>query len=135
LSGLVEEDGAVIILEYYARLDGAEPLTALELVEPDVEFLIALPGSEIRGARRADLEDYVTGRPPVGRRHRLLRSSSDGDLEMVYGVVVEGDGRGTGSFSAVALLSPDKRVARYQAFFHPTFGMFPLPGHDTGESA
>jgi hypothetical protein len=47
---------------------------------------------------------------------------------MVYGVITEGDGRGTGSFTSVALISDDKRLARYQSFFHPTFGMFPLPG-------
>ena len=41
----------MIIEDYYARLDGPEPLTGLDLVEPDVEFLIALPGTEVRGCR------------------------------------------------------------------------------------
>ncbi|WP_431875754.1 nuclear transport factor 2 family protein [Amycolatopsis sacchari] len=118
----------MIIDDYYARLDGAEPLTGLELVESDVEFLIALPGNEVRGAGREALRDYVAARPAVGRRHHVLRRSADEDLEMVYGVITEGDGRGTGFFSSVALISPDKRLARYQSFFHPGFGMFPLPG-------
>jgi len=121
----------VIIEDYYARLDGPEPMRGLELVEPTVEFLIALPGNEVRGTGSADLGDYIAGRPDVGRRHKILRTSVDGDLEMVYGIVTEGDGRGTGSFVAVALISPEKRVARYQAFFHPDFGMFPLPQGDT----
>ncbi|SDG89726.1 hypothetical protein [Pseudonocardia oroxyli] len=118
----------MIIEEYYTRLDGPEPLSALDLAEPDIAFLIALPGAEVTGDGHADLQDYIEGRPAVGRRHTVLRRSVDGDLEMVYGVITEGDGRGTGSFSSVALISPDKRVARYQAFFHPGFGMFPLPG-------
>jgi hypothetical protein len=118
----------MIIEDYYARLDGAEPLTGLELVEPEVEFLLALPGTEVSGSGRDALRDYIAGRPAVGRRHTVLRRCVDGDLEMVYGIITEGDGRGTGSFSSVALISDDKRVARYQAFFHPGFGMFPLPG-------
>lgn len=118
----------MIIDDYYARLDGAEPLTGLELVEPEVEFLIALPGDEIRGSGREALRDYVAARPAVGRRHNVLRRCADGDLEMVYGVITEGDGRGTGSFCSVALISSDKRFARYQSFFHPDFAMYPLPG-------
>ena len=36
----------MVIVDYYSRLDGAEPLSGLDLVEPDIEFLIALPGGE-----------------------------------------------------------------------------------------
>lgn len=123
----VREDVDMIIEDYYARLDGDTPSTALELVEPDVEFLISLPGREITGAGRADLQAYIDGRPAVGRRHRVSARGTDGDLEMVYGIITEGDGRGTGSFSSVALVSPQRRLVRYQAFFHPTFGMLEMP--------
>lgn len=123
----VKEAGAVIIEDYYARLDGPEPLSALELVEPRVEFLIALPGNEVRGTGLADLTAYITARPDVGRRHHVRRRGVDGELEMVYGLITEGDGRGTGSFSAAAEISPAGRVARYQVFFHPEFSIFPLP--------
>lgn len=116
----------MIIEEYYGRLDGPDPLSGLDLVSPDVEFLIAIPGQDVRGSGRADLEAYVAGRPAVGRRHQVRRSSVDGDLEMVHGVVTEADGRGTGSFTATALVE-DGRVVRYQAFFRPDFGMFELP--------
>jgi hypothetical protein len=57
----------------------------------------------------------------------VLRQSRDGDLEMVYGIVVEGTGSGTGSFISVGLVSPGGRLARYQSFFHPEFAMYPLP--------
>ncbi|GAB3150769.1 hypothetical protein GCM10027258_49340 [Amycolatopsis stemonae] len=117
----------MIIEDYYARLDGPEPLSALDLVEPEVEFLIALPGKEIRGSGPADLKDYIAARPDVGRRHHVRRRGVDGDLELVYGIITEGDGRGTGSFSAAAEVSPAGRVRRYQVFFHPEFSLFPLP--------
>jgi hypothetical protein len=117
----------VVIANYFARLDGPDPMTGLELAEPDVEFLLALPDRELRGSGLADLRAYIAGRPAVGRKHVILRSCVDGDLEMVYGVVTEGDGQGTGSFVSVGLVSPAGRLARYQAFFHPVFGMFPLP--------
>ncbi|GAA4879224.1 nuclear transport factor 2 family protein [Actinomycetospora straminea] len=116
----------MIIEEYYERLDGADPLSGLDLVAPDVEFLIAIPGHDVRGSGRPDLEAYVAGRPAVGRRHHVHRRAVDGDLEMVHGVVTEADGRGTGSFTATALVA-DGLVTRYQAFFRPDFGMFPLP--------
>ncbi|MGI5128022.1 nuclear transport factor 2 family protein [Pseudonocardia sp. CA-107938] len=118
----------MIVDEYLARLDGPEPLSGLELVEPDIEFLIALPGREVAGSGRAELGAYIAGRPAVGRRHHLVRRGNDGDLEMVYGYISEGDGHGTGSFVSVGLVSPERRLARYQSFFHPTFGMYPLPG-------
>lgn len=120
------EELHVLIADYFARLDGPEPLTGLELVEPDIEFLLALPGSEISGRGLDDLGSYISGRPAVGRKHRVLRSCRDHELEMVYGVVVEGpEEKPTGSFASVGVVSPHDRLARYQAFFHPTFSMFP----------
>lgn len=117
----------MLIADYFARLDGESPLTGLELVEPDIEFLLALPGNEITGRGHDDLGAYISGRPAVGRRHRVLRSAVDGELELVYGVVVEGaEETVTGAFTAVGLVSPNGRLARYQAFFHPTFSVLPL---------
>jgi hypothetical protein len=121
------QEADVVIADYFARMDGPDPMDALELAEPDIEFLLALPDQEVRGSGIEDLRAYISGRPAVGRKHKVLRSSVDGDLEMVYGVVTEGDGRGTGSFVSVGLVSPAGRLARYQSFFHPVFGMFPLP--------
>ena len=117
----------MVIVDYFARLDGPDPMSGLELTEPDVEFLLALPDREVRGSGLDDLTAYIAGRPAVGRKHVILRSSTDIDLEMVYGLVTEGDGQGTGSFVSVGLVSPGGRLARYQSFFHPVFGMFPLP--------
>jgi hypothetical protein len=121
------QEAGVVIADYFARLDGPDPMSALELAEPDIEFLLALPDREVRGSGLDDLTAYISGRPAVGRKHVVLRSSTDGDLEMVYGLVTEGDGHGTGSFVSVGLISPTGRLARYQSYFHPVFGMFPLP--------
>lgn len=116
----------MLIANYFARLDGPEPLTGLELVESDIEFLLALPGYEVSGHGLDDLGSYISGRPAVGRKHRVLRASRDDELEMVYGVVVEGpEEKPTGSFASVGVVSPNGKLARYQAFFHPTFSMFP----------
>lgn len=118
----------MVIDDYLARLDGPSPLSGLELVEPDIEFLLALPTGEVSGSGHDDLAAYIAGRPAVGRRHNVIRRSVDGDLEMVYGTIAEGDGRGTGGFTSVGLISENGLLARYQAFFHPSFTMYPLPG-------
>jgi hypothetical protein len=117
----------VVIADYFDRLDSPDPMSGLELAEPGIEFLLALPDREVRGSGLDDLGAYIAGRPAVGRKHVVLRGSTDGDLEMVYGIVTEGDGHGTGSFVSVGLISPAGRLARYQSYFHPVFGMFPLP--------
>ncbi|MBP2369461.1 nuclear transport factor 2 family protein [Pseudonocardia parietis] len=118
----------MLIDDYFACLDGPNPLSGLDLVEPDIEFLLALPTGEVSGSGRADLAAYISGRPSVGRRHNVLRRSVDGDMEMVYGFISEGDGRGTGGFVSVGLVSENGRLARYQSFFHPSFTMYQLPG-------
>jgi hypothetical protein len=117
----------VVIADYFDRLDGPDPMRGLELVEPGIEFLLALPDREVRGSGLDDLGAYIAGRPDVGRKHVILRSCVDRDLEMIYGIVTERDGQGTGSFVSVGLVSPAGRLARYQSFFHPVFGMYPLP--------
>lgn len=114
----------MLIPDYYARLDGQEPLTGLELVDPDVRFLIVVPTGEVSGGYDA-LCDYITGRPvAIGREHRVLRGSRDGDLESVYGQVTE-HGRSIGSFAALGRVTEGGRLSHYQAFFHPDFGMYP----------
>jgi hypothetical protein len=117
----------VVIADYFDRLDGPDPMSGLELAEPGIEFLFALPDREVRGSGLDDLGAYLAGRPVAGRKHVILRSCADGDLEMVYGILTEGDGKGIGSFVSVGLVSPAGRLARYQSFFHTAFGMFPLP--------
>jgi hypothetical protein len=106
--------------EYLASMDSQQPEQALDLLEPDFQFLIALPGREATGKSKEDFAAYIAGRNPEDRSHEVLRYSRDGDLETVYGVVTEG-GRYVGSFLSAAVVSPGGLMARYQSFFTTSF--------------
>lgn len=116
----------MVLREYMACMDSADPAKALDWVEPGFRFLIALPGGEVSGASRADFAEYLAGRNAVERVHHILRSAVDRDLETVYGVVTE-SGRPVGAFHSAAVLSAAGRMARYQAFFSTTFDLYDWP--------
>ncbi|WP_406154893.1 nuclear transport factor 2 family protein [Streptomyces canus] len=115
-----------VIPDYMARMDSDDPRRALELLEPDFRFLIALPGREATGTSRDDFADYIAGRNAVERGHTILRHSSDGDLETVYGVVTE-SGKTVGSLLSAAVVTPDGRMARYQSYFSTTYDLIDRP--------
>jgi hypothetical protein len=115
-----------VIPDYMARMDSDDPRQALELLVPDFRFLIALPGREATGTSRDDFAAYIAGRNAVERGHEILRHSSDGDLETVYGVVTE-SGKTVGSFLSAALVTPDGRMARYQSYFSTTYDLIDRP--------
>jgi hypothetical protein len=123
----------MILTGYMACMDGDDPAQALEFMEPDLRFLIALPGREVTGRSRADFAAYIGGRQAVARVHHILRSAVDGDLEMVYGVVTDG-GRRTGAFQSLALISANGRMARYQSFFTTSFELVDRPAGDPGDA-
>lgn len=116
----------MILPEYMARLDGEQPTEALELLEPDVRFLFALPDRQVTGQSRGDFADYIANRNAVGRVHNVLRRAVDGDLEMVHGVVTE-KGEVTGAFLSAARVSPDGRIRRYMTFFDTSFRLIDWP--------
>ncbi|MGW5861128.1 nuclear transport factor 2 family protein [Streptomyces sp. NPDC055239] len=117
---------ASVLPAYMARMDSDHPERALELLEPDFRFLIALPGGEATGRSKEDFAAYIAGRNAVAREHRILRHSSDGDLETVYGVVTE-SGKSVGSFLSAAVVTPEGRMARYQSYFTTTYDLIDLP--------
>lgn len=106
--------------EYLSRMDSADPRQALELMEPDLRFLLALPGGEVTGKSRDDFAGYIAGRDAADRVHNVIRYAVDGDTEIVYGMVTD-SGEPTGSFLSAAVVSPAGRIARYQSFFTPSF--------------
>ncbi len=112
--------------EYLAAMDGHDPAKALQLMEPDLRFLIALPGREVAGTSKADFADYIAGRDAVDRVHEVLRYCADDDTEMVYGVVTE-SGAPVGAFHSAALVSPRGLIARYQSFFSTSFALIDWP--------
>jgi hypothetical protein len=116
----------MVLPEYMARLDADQPAEALELMEPDLRFLLALPGRQIGGESREDFADYITTRKPVDRVHNIMRRAVDGDLEIVYGVVTE-QGEVTGSFLSAARVSPAGRMRRYLSFFDTSFQLVDWP--------
>jgi hypothetical protein len=113
----------MVLREYMACMDGADPEKALDLVEPEFRFLIALPGGDVTGTSRADFARYLAGRNAVARVHHILRAATDRDLESVYGVVTE-SGRPVGAFHSAAVISAAGRMARYQAYFSTTFDLY-----------
>ncbi|MBP2326061.1 hypothetical protein JOF56_006446 [Kibdelosporangium banguiense] len=116
----------VALQEYLKRMDGQDPTRALELMEPDLRFLIALPSGEVAGTSKADFEAYIAGRNAVERVHEVIRYSADGDTEMVYGVVTE-SGEAVGAFLSAAVVSPRGLIARYQSFFSTSFALIDWP--------
>jgi hypothetical protein len=110
----------MVVPEYMSRMDSDKPFEALDLVEPDIRFLLALPDGQIAGRSREDFAGYIAGRSPVERAHVIQRRAVDADLEVVYGIVTE-KGEPTGAFLSAATVSPDGRIHRYLSFFDTSF--------------
>jgi len=112
----------VILVEYMARMDGADPERALELMEPDLSFLLALPAARVRGSSRDDFAEYIAGRNAGDRIHVVRARAVDGHREFVSGVVTEA-GTATGTFVSTAVVSPAGRLARYMSCFDTEFDL------------
>jgi ketosteroid isomerase-like protein len=110
--------GQLTLTRYYERLDAGDLEAALALMAPDVAFVIAIPGAVRRGTDRSGIGAYLGSRGDVVRRHALLRTSQDQDVEFVYGAVVDDEVRVTGHFLAVAQVSEGTIVA-YHVTFEP----------------
>lgn len=114
------------LVRYYAAVDAGELDTAMSLVAAEVQFVILLPGREVRGDGREGLLDYLAGRGDVVRRHVPRRESVDGDMAFVYGAVVEDDVKTTGHFLAAARMgSTDGLITGYQVAFDPDLALLP----------
>ncbi|SNS77879.1 nuclear transport factor 2 family protein [Rhodococcoides kyotonense] len=112
------------ILDYYATLDEGHLDAAVAMLAENVEFAMVLPTGANRKSGRAAMLEYLKGRPPVDRKHRLFRSAADGDLQFAHGAVTEGD-RTTGYFVGVMHLGADGLIDRYQVSFDAEFGLLP----------
>ena len=111
--------GQLTLERYYERLDAGDLGSALALMAPEVAFVIAIPGAVRRGTDRSGIAAYLGARGDVVRRHALLRTSQDEDVEFVYGAVVDDGVRVTGHFLAVAQVSPDGTILAYHVTFEP----------------
>ena len=120
----------MVLRDYMKRMDGPDPSQALECLEPDLQFVIALPSGQVRGTSQEDFAAYIGARAAVDRAHHILREAADGDMEFACGVVTEG-GEQRGTFISVAMVSGAGRMRRYVSFFDPDL---PLEGESAAES-
>lgn len=111
------------LVTYYALIDGGELDAGLELLTSDVSFAIILPGNAVRGTDREGVRAYLEGRGPIDRRHVPTHASRSGELEFVYGAVVEDGATITGHFLASARITDDGLISGYQVAFDPELGL------------
>jgi hypothetical protein len=101
---------------YYRALDDGRIDDALQLLDPDLRFVMVLPAGTRRGQGRADMGAYLAGRGVADRAHVVLRQSRDGDVEFLYGRVTDG-GATTGRFLSGARVGLDGLIASYEVTF------------------
>lgn len=111
------------LVTYYERIDSGDLDGGLALLAPGVSFAIILPGTAVRGADREGVRAYLEGRGPVDRRHVPTHATREGELEFVYGAVVEHGVTITGHFLASARIGDDGLIAGYQVAFDPELGL------------
>lgn len=113
------------LIQYYADVDAGDFTAAAARLHPRVRFAIHLPDGARRGGTREELMAYLSGRGPVDRAHRPLRASVDGDLEQVYGAVLEDGTRTTGHFLAAVRIDDAGLIAAYQVSFDTELALLP----------
>ena len=106
----------MVLTEYMERLDGADPGAALEVMEPDIEFVMVVPAGTIRGFGHDDYSDYIARRNAGDRVHDVRAQAVDGNYEFVSGVVREA-GLVLGTFLSTAVVSPAGKMSRYLVVF------------------
>jgi hypothetical protein len=110
--------------DYMAAMDSDDPTTALDWLDDDIHYLLALPAGVVTGHSKKDFADYIDSRTPIERIHHVARHQVDGETEFVVGTVTE-QGRLAGSFLSAATLSASGRLLRYESFFTPDFQLHP----------
>ncbi|GLB63890.1 hypothetical protein NCCP2495_17690 [Dietzia sp. NCCP-2495] len=111
------------LVTYYERIDSRDLDAGLELLAPGVSFAIILPETAVRGENRQGVREYLEGRGPVDRRHVPTHATREGELEFVYGAVVEDGVTITGHFLASARIGEDGLITGYQVAFDPELGL------------
>jgi hypothetical protein len=103
---------------YYRALDDGRIDDALQLLAPDVRFVMVLPAGIRRGGSREDMAAYLGNRGVADRAHVVVRQSRDDDVEFVYGRVTDG-GATTGRFLSGVRIGADGLIASYEVTFDP----------------
>lgn len=116
---------ALTLTRYYEAVDQGDFDTAMSFLAPDVRSAILLPGGAVRGESAQALRDYLSGRGEVVRRHVPLRETAAGDLEFIYGKVVEDGQTTTGHFLAAVRIDEQGRICAYQVAFDTELSLLP----------
>lgn len=113
-----------LLIDYYTARDGADPVSALELLASDVQYhLMPAPGLEISGRGRDELRSVLSGIKGKPGKHRVVAAATSNGVEFVLGHRVQ-DGMPVGSFIAVATASADGALSTYLgAYFDGTLGL------------
>jgi hypothetical protein len=101
---------------YYSALDDGRIDDALQMLDPDVRFVMVLPAGTRRGHGRDDMGAYLGGRGVPDRAHVVLRQSRDDDVEFAYGRVTDG-GTTTGRFLSGVRVGANGLIASYEVTF------------------
>ena len=101
---------------YYATLDDGRIDDALQLLDPDIRFVMVLPAGTRRGQGRDEMGAYLGGRGVPDRAHVVIRQSRDDDVEFLYGRVTDG-GTTTGRFLSGARVGADGLIVSYEVTF------------------
>ncbi|GAA5055112.1 nuclear transport factor 2 family protein [Nocardia callitridis] len=118
------------IEDYYAVVDTGELHAAMDLLAEQVEFAMLLPTGVRTGSGRAAMYEYLSGRPPVGRKHVLQRIAAAGDVQFAHGAVTESGKGTTGYFVAAMHIDAEGRIDRYQVSFSTEFALLPNESTD-----
>lgn len=114
-----------VIETYYATVDSGRLEDAVALLAENVEFVMVLPTGANYGSGRASMLDYLSGRPPVDRKHKVLRVAAEEDLHFLHGSVTENGTKTTGYFVGVMHVDSAGLVDRYQVTFDAEFSLIP----------
>lgn len=111
-------DHADFFARYFEALDGAEPLSALEMVAEDSEFAILFATDEGHKAGHflggpAELKRFTEAGDMSGWAHHILASARVGDIEFVLGETRTDEGEFIGTFVSAVELDGEGRMERY----------------------
>ncbi len=115
----LEHDGSAgYFADFFARLDGPAPLSALDLVADDAQFaLLYAAGTDDRSRQfvggPAELQAFTEAGDMRGWSHHVLRGVHVDDVELVVGETRWDDGRHIGTFVCAAQLDGGGRMVRY----------------------
>jgi hypothetical protein len=103
---------------YFEALDGPDPLSALQLVSPELEFAILFSTKMDERSRQfvggpAELRSFTEAGDMVGWAHHILNRVVVDGIEIVLGETRRDDGTHLGTFINAARIDDEGRMTHY----------------------